>query len=404
MYQVSWFPIGGYCKMKGEVTPGMVGGTDGQPEQKTAGSFNAAAPWRRIIISAAGPIFNLAFAVIVLTLVFWIGFSTPSFDNRIALVTDYPLGTSTQQPPATIAGLRTGDRILAIDGQAVDSFQGIREAVSTAPNDKLVFAVARDEGGAPRKLDIVVTPRLDRDTGAGQIGILPWIDPVVGSVQPSSAAAVAGLRAGDLILKADGKPIRNIWDLMPVLISGQGKVTLDLRRGAAVLSTPLVYERSTSLGPDFPERLLGLSFAMKEFPSPRLGLPGALEQGLAETWSNAALTVKGFGLLFQGVNLRKAVAGPLRIIDYIGSVAVGGGPIMALRFLALLSVVLFLMNLLPIPAMDGGQIIIFLIEIARGKAVPTALFWRIQIIGFSILLALIVVVSFNDVMSLFLGR
>ncbi|HVP19899.1 MAG TPA: site-2 protease family protein, partial [Spirochaetia bacterium] len=112
------------------------------------------------------------------------------------------------------------------------------------------------------------------------------------------------------------------------------------------------------------------------------------------------------GLLFQGINLRNAVAGPLKITYYIGSAAASGfqagfreGLVSTFRLLALLSVVLFLMNLLPIPAMDGGQILLFLIEIVRGKPVPANLFWRIQVIGFSILLALIVVVTLNDLLS-----
>ena len=131
---------------------------------------------------------------------------------------------------------------------------------------------------------------------------------------------------------------------------------------------------------------------------------------MAETANYAALTVKGFGLLFQGINLRNAIAGPLKITYYIGSAAASGfqmglrvGLVSSFQLLAFLSVVLFLMNLLPIPAMDGGQIVIFLVEIVRGKAVPANLFWRIQIIGFSILIGLIAVVTLNDILS-FPGR
>ena len=405
MYQISWLPIGGFCKMKGEITPGVAGGGDtGAPgKQDSRGSFNAAPAWRRIIISAAGPLFNLAFAVIVSTFVWWIGYSEPSFDNRIVLASDYGLDVSAQVAPATLAGLKTGDRVLSINGAPVENYRDIQEDVSVAPNNKLLFVVAREENAATRNLDISVTPYLDKDTGAGHVGILPWVDTVLGSVTPGSPASVAGLRKGDRLLKVDGKPVNNIWDLLPVLASSPGKVTVDFERQGAVHSVPLVYERTDHPGADFPEKVLGIGPTIKEYQSPRLGFPAALEKGLGETWSNAALTVKGIGLLFQGVNVRKAVAGPLRIIDFIGTVAVGGGAVNALRILALLSVVLFLMNLLPIPAMDGGQIVIFLVEIVRGKAVPINLFWRIQIIGFSILLALIVVVSFNDVLSLF-GR
>ena len=133
-------------------------------------------------------------------------------------------------------------------------------------------------------------------------------------------------------------------------------------------------------------------------------------KSVAETWSTLALTVKGIGLLFQGINLRNAVAGPLRITYYIGTAAasgfqmgIGAGVVSFFRFLGFLSVVLFLMNLLPIPAMDGGQIILFIVEIARGKPVRSRLIWRLQIIGFSILILLSLFVTFSDVLF-FMGR
>lgn len=193
VYQISWFPIGGFCKMKGEITPGVAGG-DGTragttPAGTTAaaeaskGSFNAAPPWRRIIISAAGPVFNLIFAGVILTLIWWAGFNVYSFENRIVLATDYNLASpSSQILPANAAGLKTGDRILAIDGEPVENYQEIQEKVSVAPNKKLLFSVARKDNGTTRTYDVAVTPFLDRDSGAGHIGILPWIDPVVDSV------------------------------------------------------------------------------------------------------------------------------------------------------------------------------------------------------------------------------
>jgi regulator of sigma E protease len=129
-----------------------------------------------------------------------------------------------------------------------------------------------------------------------------------------------------------------------------------------------------------------------------------------ETWSTITLTVKGFGLLFQGIKLRNAVAGPLRITYYIGTAAtsgfalgVGAGVVSFFRFLAFLSVVLFLMNLVPIPAMDGGQIVLFVVEIIRGRPVRSRLIWRLQIIGFSLLIGLSLFVTFSDVLF-FMGR
>jgi regulator of sigma E protease len=154
----------------------------------------------------------------------------------------------------------------------------------------------------------------------------------------------------------------------------------------------------------------GLGFASLVYRSPRLGLGGALGKSVEETWSTVTLTVKGIGLLFKGIKLRNAVAGPLRITYYIGNAATSGfqlgfgaGVVSFFRFLSFLSVVLFLMNLLPIPAMDGGQIVLFIVEIVRGSPVRSRLIWRFQLIGFSLLIILSLMVTFSDILF-FMGR
>jgi len=287
----------------------------------------------------------------------------------------------------------------------VEKFRDIRERVSTAPNRRFMFTVVRTEAGAARTLDIPVTPWLDKDSGAGQIGVYEWRDPVLDTVKPGSAAAMAGLRRGDRIAAVDGRAISNQMDLYQALASKPAKVTLTVERNGAGMSAPLVLSYDEKGVAD-----LGITFAQKMYRSPRLGPLGALQRGLGDTWTYTTLTVKGFGLLFQGINLRNAVAGPVKIAYIIGDTAVSGfqvgvgaGLVSSFQLIAFLCIVLFLMNLLPIPAMDGGQIVLFLIEIARGRSVPAKLFWRIQLVGFSILLALLVVVTFNDFMS-FPGR
>ncbi len=141
-----------------------------------------------------------------------------------------------------------------------------------------------------------------------------------------------------------------------------------------------------------------------------MGPGGAFVHSLEETGNTIGLTLKGFGLLFRGIQLRNAVAGPLRITYYIGSAAtsglqmgLGAGVVAFFRLLSFLSVVLFLMNLLPIPAMDGGQVVLFVVEVARGKPVRSQLIWRLQLIGFSLLILLSLIVTFSDILF-FVGR
>ena len=414
-YQISWFPVGGYCKMKGELVPGIAGGRADamstaeqakaeEPEQ-VKGSFLAAAPWRRIVIAAFGPLFNLVFALLIFAILWWVGFAVHSPDNRVVLATDYTLDSLTQAPPAAVAGLKTGDRVIAIDGTRVEKFQDILETVSVAPGRKFDFTVQRTAGSAVQTLFLPITPELDKNTGAGKIGVYAWVDPVLDTVEPGSAAAIAGLRKGDTLLQANARPIRNSMDFYQELASKPEKVSLTYARAGEQTTVPLVLMYDEKGLPR-----LGLGFASLVFRSPRMGLGGALGKSLEETWSTVTLTVKGIGLLFKGIKLRNAVAGPLRITYYIGSAATSGfqlgfgaGVVSFFRFLAFLSVVLFLMNLLPIPAMDGGQILLFIVEIIRGRAVRYRLIWRLQLIGFSVLIILSLMVTFSDVLF-FMGR
>jgi regulator of sigma E protease len=431
-YQISWFPVGGYCKMKGELVPGIAGGgaeavaraeearsaASGEapppppaaptraaeaPDVHAPGSFLAASPLQRIMIAAFGPLFNLVFALLVFTLIWWVGFNVASSDNRVILATDYSLDKFAERPPAAVAGVRTGDRIISVDGRPVEKFQDILENVSVAPGKPLRIAVQRADSGATETLSM--TPQLDKDTGAGRIGIYAWIDPLVRSVAPGSAAAIAGLHTGDRIVEASGRPVANTMDLYQALAARPAKIDVGYERDGARQTATMVFVYDEKGSPN-----VGLDFAYHLYRSPALGPLGAMGKSFDETWSTITLTVKGIGLLFKGIKLRNAVAGPLRITYYIGSAAtsgfemsVGAGFVSFFRFLSFLSVVLFLMNLVPIPAMDGGQIVLFVVEIVRGKPVRSRLIWRLQVIGFALLIGLSLFVTFSDVLF-FMGR
>jgi regulator of sigma E protease len=408
-YQVSWLLlIGGYCKMKGELVPAVAGGGAGAVARGAStpgasgtpapqkGSFLAASPLQRVMISAFGPLFNLVFAFLVFAVIWWSGFIVPSADNRIILATDYAVGTFSGPPPATAAGLRTGDRIVAIDGSPTRNFQEIYEVVSGAPGKALRFTVQRAATGATETLSI--TPQLDKNTGAGRIGITDWLDPVIAKVVPKSNAAIAGFQPGDRIVQAGDQVVANSMDLERALASKPSKLAVVFERNGIRQPTTLVFSYDERGGSDS-----GLRFALPIYHSPPVGPGGAVIRSLGETWSTITQTVQGIGLLFRGVNVRSAVMGPLGITQLIGTAAasgfemsVGVGAVTFFRLLALLSVVLFLMNLLPIPAMDGGQIILFLVEVARGRPVSARVIWRLQMAGFSILALLFVFALLND--------
>ncbi len=393
-YRISMLPFGGYCRMKGEDPYSL-------QEQREDGSFFEARPWKRIVTSAAGPTANVLFAVLVLALIWWTGFDVHTDGNRIVLVSDYSLDGFSELPPATQAGLKTGDRIIAIDAQPVNHFQDLLKTVATAPNEELVLTILRED----RQLQIALTPQLDLDTGAGRIGVYAWRNPIADKVDSGGSAALAGLQRGDLIVAAGGQPVRHTIDLYQQLGDRPETLEIRYRRAGSEINATLIL--------DYDEQgiaKLGLNFAVDVYPSQRVGPIGALRKGIEESWDTFLITVKGIGLLFQGVNLRNAVAGPLRITYYVGSVATSGfsigfaeGIVSYFRFLCLLSIVLFIINLLPIPGLDGGQILVFTLEILRRKPLQPKVIARIQMISFSFIILIAVVVTFSDILF-FMGR
>ena len=393
-YRISMLPFGGYCKMKGEDPYSL-------QEQREDGSFFEARPWKRIVTSAAGPMANVLFAVLVLALIWWTGFDVHTDGNRIVLVSDYSFDDFSELPPATQAGLKTGDRIIAIDGQPVNHFQDLLKTVATAPNEELVLTILRED----RQLQIALTPQLDLDTGAGRIGVYAWRDPIADKVDSGGSAALAGLQRGDLIVAAGGQPVRHTIDFYQQLGDRPETLEIRYRRDGTEINATLVL--------DYDEQgiaKLGLNFAVDVYPSQSVGPIGALRKGIEESWDTFLITVKGIGLLFQGVNLRNAVAGPLRITYYVGSVATSGfsigfaeGIVSYFRFLCLLSIVLFIINLLPIPGLDGGQILVFTLEILRRKPLQPKVIARIQMISFSFIILIAVAVTFSDILF-FMGR
>jgi regulator of sigma E protease len=393
-YRISMLPFGGYCKLKGEDPYSL-------QEQREDGSFFAARPWKRIVTSAAGPVANVLFAILVLSLIWWIGFDVHTDGNKIILASDYSFEGFSNPPPATKAGLETGDRIVAIDGRPVSNFQDLLEMVATAPNQEITLTLERDG----RLLQTSLTPELDLETGAGRIGVYAWRDPIVDTVAPGGPASLAGLQPGDRIVAAGGDPVRHTLDLYRQLDDRPQTLAIRYQRGGS--------ERQATLVPSYDESGradLGCTFAVGVYPSQRVGPLGALRKGVEESWQTFIVTVKGIGLLFQGVNLRNAVAGPLRITYYVGSVATSGfsfgfaeGLISYFRFLCLLSIVLFLINLLPIPGLDGGQILVFALEALRGKPLEPKVIARIQMISFSFIILIAVVVTFSDILF-FMGR
>ena len=202
-WRISAFPIGGYCKMKGEeaLTSAIQNKTEHVP--RDPGTFYGVSPWKRILISFSGPLANIIFAIVVYIIVAAVGFSEKTYDNRIVLANDFSLGgvIVPRNLPAEGSGLKSGDRIVSINGKRVADFNQLQETIALSPDKNLNMSIERNG----QFLDLQVKPQMDKDSGAGRIGIYPWIDPVVDSLVPNGPAALGGMKSGDIITSIDGK-------------------------------------------------------------------------------------------------------------------------------------------------------------------------------------------------------
>jgi len=394
-YRLGMFPVGGYCKMRGgeELKEALEKNADGiEPAQ---GSYYAASPLRRIAVCAAGPLFNLALAVALLSVVFGAGFEFGTFENRVVLASDLEPGASF---PADEAGIMTGDRIIEINGRQVSYWHEIQEAISRNPERRVSVTVER-QGEA---INFSAVTDVNRSTGAGMLGVSPWIDAVIAEVEPGSAADAAGLMPGDRIARINGREVANSTDVRRIMEEGPEGAAIDFVRGGD--------EGSAELAALQPGGRLGITWATVQYRSPPLSPPAALASGVVGARDTLALSLRGFSLLFRGrVNPAEALSGPVGITYIMGGVATAGferslvaGLSSMAEILAIISIAICIMNLLPLPILDGGQIVLYLVELARRKPVRPKTLQVFQTAGAALIIGLMLFALFGDIM--FLGE
>ena len=400
-WRISAFPLGGYCRMKGEeafkkALEEKLPSIPAEPR-----SYYGVSPWRRLVILFSGPLANIVLAVFLFSIVSLVGMTINTAPNRIVLASSIPSSANQGSNPADSAGLRSGDIIREIAGIPVRDYSDLQSIIGSNPEKNLDMVVLRDE----TSLSLQVTPKLDKSTGQGLIGIFAWVDPVIESVEPGSAAAIAGLRAQDRILSVDGQPVQNTIELIAALEKMPERVTFGISRGTQELNATMVVG---GLEKGFAET--GFQFQGLRRVDKANSLPVAIGNGFKETADTLTLTIKGFGMLFRGVDIFKALSGPARITYFVGSAATeslkdsgASGIPTILSFLAFLSVGLFMMNLLPIPALDGGQAVLCLVEIAGRRPLKTKTIYRYQFVGAAMILAIFVIATFGDFLF-FAGR
>ncbi len=402
-YRVSVFPIGGYCRMKGEEAfkAALERGDEDMPREP--GSFYGASPWRRIVIALAGPFANLVFALVVAVIIAAAGYTLRTSGNRVILASEYPLfGNPVTGLPAEKAGIRTGDRIVAIDGVKTEIYSQIQEIIFRSAEKPLRFTVERGTG----RIDLIVVPALDRETGAGRVGLYAWIDPVVEGVEPTSSAFLAGLTPGDRILSVNGLEVEHDVAFQKALLDRPRVLKMKVEREGSRIDVDVVPSWNGEGNPD-----LGLTFRAVAFRVQAEGPADALARGWKDTLGTVSGTLQGLAALFRGnVKVTNALSGPARITYMVGTVASRGlregwadGLSQLFNFLSLLSIGLFIMNLMPIPLLDGGQILLFVVEGIRRKPLKLKTVYRYQAVGMAVVLAIFLLTTIAD-LTFFSGR
>jgi regulator of sigma E protease len=395
-YCLSAIPLGGYVKLlderEGDVAEAELGRT-----------FNRAPVLGRIAILIAGPAMNFVFAILAFWFMFTIG--VPGLQPIVGDVEPNSIAAS--------AGLQSEDRIVAVAGQPVTTWEGTVLAVldEMLAGDDLVLQLER--GGTPQTATLRIAGRVNELTEPGRLftglGLSPWsptIGPVIGEVMPDGAAAAAGLLAGDTVKKASGEAIPS-WTAWVEFVRARPSQNVELsieragvEQNIELAIGELVQEDGSVIGrigagPFIPEGLYD-SFVANQ----RYGFLAALPVSLERTWSMSALTVTMVSRIVTGDVSVKNISGPINIAQYAGySASVGLASF--LNFLAVVSLSLGILNLLPIPVLDGGQVLYQLLELIKGGPLSE----RAQIIGQQIGIAFLVVLMgfafYNDLSRVF---
>ena len=397
-YRISAIPMGGYCGMKGEnaFRKALEENLPAMPKEE--GALYSVHPFKRIIIAFAGPFANYLSAIFALMIVSAIGTTNYTTSNQIAPVYYY---NENDDSPAKAAGLEMGDRIISINGKKTETFLDILKEVVPSAKENMTLMIERNGTVITKQ----VRPKLDPATGAGIIGFYNYIPLDIGGIKPHSAADYAGMLKNDTIIKINGKDVFNTIDVQNILkdLNANTAEFTVLRNGQELNKSINIIK--TENGFD-----LGMEFKTIKVEVPGTDFFTSIANGFILTHKNLVLTFKSLGLLFKGVDLKQAVSGPLRITHILGDVAQKGfkesfkeGTADLLNFISLISISLFIMNLLPIPIADGGLILFAFTEWALRREIKPKFLYYMQLAGFVIIGIVFLFALWGDI-SFFLKK
>jgi regulator of sigma E protease len=389
-YCVSAIPMGGYVKMMGDDENPLEGGKGATIDPRKA--FNAKPLAARFLIVFAGPAMNFVLAVVIAALMFML-VGRP--------VAPAQVGRVVEGGPAAQAGLQTGDRIISIDGAAVPYWEDVARVVQAAGPRALKVVVKGTSG--ERTVDLTPTQTKRRDLfgdeqNVWELGASPYIPATIGDTVSGDPADQAGLKSGDTVTALEGQPVMSWDDLAEKIHQRAGQPTrLEVKRGSETLPITVTPKKGKIPGPDGKEVEAGL-----------VGIrPGGTtlmvrSNPLTATWEGVVwagdVTAKTAIGLYKWASRQipsNSIGGPIQIATMAGEQARQGISSLAL-FTAVISVNLFLLNLLPVPMLDGGHLLFFACEAVLGRPLSVRKREVAQQVGFALLMLLMVFAFYND--------
>ena len=373
-YGIGAVPLGGYVKMAGE-----------SPEENPSGAsdeFMSKTKWQRFQVLIMGPVMNLLLAVLLTAVVLFNGQEVPVFLDQPPVV-----GAVQADSPAARAGIQPGDRITTVGGRAVDTWEQFSIAIGSRPNREVELGVMRD--GASLAMPVTPVPLEGTRFEIGEIGVLPDVHPHLTSIIPGTAAEAAGLQAGDEVLTIAGNGINFTGQLRETVMARGGEtVDFTIVRNGERVTVPV------TLGEQGGNGYLGayLADATRTLkPGPVRAVTLAVEQNV----EMATMIFQTVGDLLTRQTSPKQLMGPVAIAQLSGeSAQIGWAALLGL--MATISLNLGILNLLPIPILDGGHIFIMALEGLTRHDFSIRVKEKMLLAGFVVLMMLMVTVIYND--------